>query len=117
MILLPLYLQPLSGRRWRVVADFAVATEALGFILIPQGFICDLNSIPRFLWWESTPSDYAEAGVTHDYLYDQQAPKLACDQTYAEILTALGMPAWRVWLRYHALRLFGGPAYRSHRHS
>lgn len=109
----PLVLIPLTGRRWRVYRDFTV-TLTKGSITVPHGFVCDLNSMPRFLWWESTPTDYPEAGVTHDWLYDQQSPKDEADSVYLELLLLLGMGSVRAHLRYYALRLFGGPAYRSH---
>ena len=81
---------------------------------VPLGFICDLNSMPRFLWWASTPSDYPEAGVVHDWLYFAQAPRAIADAVYREILVALGMDGARAHARYLALRAFGGSAYRRH---
>lgn len=109
-----LALHPLPARRWLVLEDFAVETQAAGRIVVPYGFICDLNSMPRFLWWASTPTDYPEAGVVHDWLYDRQAPKAAADAVYLELLLALGMGRARARARYIALRAFGGGAYRSH---
>jgi hypothetical protein len=115
-----IYLVPLAGRNWRVAEDFDVQTVAAvdlytdGIVKIPAGFICDLNSMPRFLWWASTPTDYPEAGAVHDFLYDQQVPRDVADQVYREVLVASGMGAFRASARYRALRIFGGAAYRSH---
>jgi len=109
-----LTLIPLPDRKWRVRDEFCLQTLAMGRICIKAGFVCDLNSMPRFLWWASTPTDYPEAGATHDFLYDQQAPRDAADAVYLEILLALGMSSARAHARYRALRLFGGFAYRSH---
>jgi uncharacterized protein DUF1353 len=117
--LTPLVLQPLPERRWQVAADFRVQTtvpDMPSVIVVPAGFVCDLNSIPRALWWESTPADYPEAGVTHDYLYAIQAPRASADAVYAELLGALGCPRPQIIARYWAIRLFGGPAYRRHDH-
>lgn len=107
-------LVPLPGRKWRVHNRFSIWTETLGWVVIPAGFVCDLNSMPRFLWWESTPTDYPQAGATHDWLYEEQVPKDSADRVYREILQGLGMGAFRAGARYHALRLFGDAAYRSH---
>lgn len=107
-------LVPLPDRKWRVEKAFIIPTQAAGVVTIPAGFVCDLNSIPRFLWWASTPTDYPQAGATHDYLYDLQIPRATADAVYLEILLALGMSSTRAKLRYDALRLFGGPAYRGH---
>lgn len=101
-------------RKWRVAAAFTVVTQAAGVVTIPAGFVCDLNSMPRFLWWASTPTDYPQAGATHDFLYDQQVGQALADAVYREILIALGMSSFRANARYRALRVFGGVAYRSH---
>lgn len=114
VFLTPLLLQPLDGRKWLIAHDFITETSAGGRIVVPGGFVCDLNSIPRFLWWASTPADYPEAGVTHDWLYFSQTGKSLADRVYLELLRASGMSFARAQSRYIALRLFGGPAYRSH---
>lgn len=114
VIMTDLVLHPLPGRKWEVRGDFVVATKAGGRITVPDGFVCDLNSMPRGLWWVSTPADMPEAGVVHDYLYWTQVPRGLADAIYAEVLTELGLSSTRVALRYMALRLFGGRAYRSH---
>ena len=114
VFLTELLLRPLGDRKWLIKHDFITETKAAGRIVVPGGFISDLNSIPRFLWWASTPSDYPEAGVTHDWLYCSQAGQKLADDTYLELLRASGMGFARAQSRYAALRLFGGPAYRSH---
>ncbi len=114
MSLQELALVPLSDRRWRLDRDFIVITKVAGLILVPKGFICDLNSMPRFLWWASTPTDYPEAGVVHDWLYHVQAPRAAADAVYRELLLTLGMSSARAQSRYLALRSFGWAAYRKH---
>jgi hypothetical protein len=115
-----IHLVPLPGRNWRVNQDYFVPTIAAapiyenGIVKIPGGFVCDLNSMPRFLWWASTPTDYPEAGAVHDFLYDQQVPRDIADDVYLELLIASGMGGARAKTRHKALRLFGWSAYRSH---
>jgi hypothetical protein len=116
----PLLLDPLAGRQWMVyglcpdkrLCDFRVYTETAGLIVVPQGFICDLNSIPRFLWWASTPTDFPEAGVVHDWAYRGHLPRWVADRVYAELLAFLGASKARVNERYLALRAFGWAAYK-----
>ena len=110
-ILTPLLLQPLAKRRWLVMSDFHVDTKAAGQITVPAGFDCDLNSVPRFLWWASTPADYPEAGVVHDWAYRGNLERKVADQVYQEVLDALGANGFRAKTRYFALRLFGRFAY------
>ena len=41
------------------------------FIKIPKGYVWDLASVPRFLWWLFPPDNDAEiAFLIHDYLYE-----------------------------------------------
>jgi hypothetical protein len=113
-ILTPLILQPLPDRKWKLAADFSVVTDTVGPMTVPAGFVTDLSSIPRFLWWESTPSDYPEAGVLHDYCYDHnRVPRAVADKLYREVVTYLNAGRPRSFARYWALRVFGGIAYRN----
>lgn len=109
-----LLLKPLAHRKWEVMMPFVVQTETLGEIIVEAGFVCDLNSIPRPVWFVSTPADWTEAGVVHDYLYAKGVPRDKADKVYREILEALGMGKFRRGARYWALRVFGGGPYRSH---
>lgn len=112
-ILTPLTLQPLPDRLWLVVNDFKVVMDTMGPICVPAGFKTDLSSIPRCLWWESTPSDYPEAGTVHDYLYaNNKVPQATADAVYRELLTFLDAGKTRGFLRYYALRMFGHIAYK-----
>ena len=116
MALPEIWLVPLAGRRWRVQQDFIVGqTVADGYVIVPKGFVCDLNSIPRMLWWASTPADYPEAGVVHDFLYHSQIGQAKADSVYLEMLLASGMDSFRAKSRYRMLRIFGGVAYTKHR--
>ena len=115
VFLTPLVLHPLPERRWQVMADFRIHLRSAMVLTVPEGFVTDLNSLPR-VWWSVSPaSDYPEAGVAHDYLYATQANKAGADSVYLELLEALGMSRPRRLARYWALVLFGGPAYASHR--
>src|SRR5688572_8939607 len=69
-----LILDPQPDRKWRVVFPFVYESDIAGVIQVPADFVSDLNSIPRFLWWASTPTDFPEAGVIHDYLYAMGCP-------------------------------------------
>lgn len=109
-----LILHPLPNRVWMIAMPFVVQTKTAGEIIVPAGFMCDLNSIPQFLWFVSTPADYPEAGVVHDYCYHgtKQYSRAQADAIYREILEALEMGSVRRNLRYAALRVFGGLAYK-----
>jgi len=112
MFLTDLLLHPLGDRKWQVAVPFVVETKKAGELVIPAGFVCDLNSIPRFLWFASTPADYPEAGVVHDWGYRGNLPRDVADAVYREILDALEMGKVRRNGRYFALRVFGRFSYK-----
>ena len=38
-------------------------------ITVPTGFVTDLASVPRAMWWLIAPFDVARAAIVHDILY------------------------------------------------
>ena len=38
-------------------------------ITVPTGFVTDLASVPRAMWWAIAPFDVARAAIIHDLLY------------------------------------------------
>lgn len=99
------------NRLWITEAPFAFESQIVGLVEIPAGFVFDGNSLPRFMWWLSLPTDYMETGCIHDYLYRFHDNRKECDQVYREMLAYQGANRARRGLRYAALRLFGGKAY------
>jgi hypothetical protein len=104
----PLLLMPIGNRLWRVQAPFIATTKTAGRIEVPAGFVTDLTSIPRILWVASTPADWPEAAVLHDWGYrDAHLPKDVADRVYREVMETLKASGVRVRLRYWALKWFG----------
>lgn len=57
-------------------------------IVVPVGFITDLASIPRSLWWWQAPHEGAMApAIIHDYLYWEQS----CTKDEADAVMYLAM--------------------------
>lgn len=57
-------------------------------IVVPIGFITDLASIPRVLWWWQAPHEGTMApGIIHDYLYWEQS----CTKDEADAVMYLAM--------------------------
>jgi hypothetical protein len=84
-------------------------------VLVPEGFVTDLTSIPQILWSSGLRPEgsYAYAAIVHDYLYwTQERPKAEADQIfmfamqdskvdaalgnaiYAAVSSKLGQSAW-----------------------
>ena len=99
-------------------------------ITAPKGFVTDLASVPRAMWWLIAPFDVARAAIIHDLLYkvirqyrwehqkgiknteDEalvKSAKIAADKVFL-----LGMqdadpkiPGYKIYLSWKAVDLFG----------
>ena len=95
-------------------------------ITVPKGFVTDLASVPRAMWWLIAPFDVARAAIIHDLLYKVirqyrwkkkdaedkdlvRAAKIAADKVFL-----LGMqdadpkiPSYKIYLSWKAVDLFG----------
>ena len=95
-------------------------------ITVPKGFVTDLASVPRAMWWLIAPFDVARAAIIHDLLYKAirqyrwkkkdkedkaliEAAKIAADKVFL-----LGMqdadpkiPGYKIYLSWKAVDLFG----------
>ncbi len=99
-------------------------------ITVPKGFVTDLASVPRAMWWLIAPFDVARAAIIHDLLYkvirqyrwehqkgiknteDEalvKSAKIAADKVFL-----LGMrdadpkiPGYKIYLSWKAVDLFG----------
>ncbi len=95
-------------------------------IIIPEGFVFDGSSSPKFLWW-LFPSygDFFMAALIHDYLYQQQFNRKHLGLKEAQKFADKEMLIWSNvvhcqnkidkldnYLRYYAVRLFGKKVFR-----
>ena len=95
-------------------------------ITVPKGFVTDLASVPRAMWWLIAPFDVARAAIIHDLLYKAirqyrwkkkdaedkdlvKAAKIAAVKVFL-----LGMqdadpkiPGYKIYLSWKAVDLFG----------
>lgn len=85
---------------------------------VPKGMETDGASIPRLLWFLcghplATPRLYA--ALLHDFIYgggDPEATRADADDLFRDIQIDLGVPRWKAYVEWAALRLFG----KSHWH-
>jgi hypothetical protein len=73
-------------------------------IVVPAGFITDLASIPRVLWWWQAPHERTMApAILHDYLYwEQSCTKDEADAVMYLAMLEVGMEG------FHADRVYDG---------
>ena len=102
-------LEPCSGMRWEWFKIDGVGTVKRIWIDVPAGYVTDLASVPRALLTIFPPHGrYAKAAIIHDYLYaNALGSKRWADRVFLEAMGVLGVPKWRKWTMYLAVRLFG----------
>ncbi len=116
-------LEPLlSGTEFVLSAPYRVAFRQIGEvgtreIVVPEGFVTDLASVPRLLRpWVGQIGLHLEAAVVHDYLYVQrwrEGGDRVARRAFADRMMLAMMAHADYGLRwpvYFALRLLGGLA-------
>jgi hypothetical protein len=108
----PADLRMLDDYRWEILSPFEYHIGELGsgnVITVPIHTTTDLVSTPRLLWAIFPPhGKWAKAAIVHDYLYDKAiGTKRWADGIFLEAMTVLGVPPWRKYFAYWAVRLFG----------
>ena len=95
-------------------------------ITVPVGFVTDLASVPRAMWWLIAPFDVARSAIIHDLLYktirqyrhnmqDKQddalvkAAKKASDMVFYHGMNDAepSVPKWKKYSAWKAVDLFG----------
>ena len=75
--------------------------------VIPEGFVTDMGTIPRSLWFIFDPINrYGHAVVVHDYALGIMTRRSA-DRRFREALREVGVKEWRVQCLYHAVLYYG----------
>lgn len=83
-------------------------------VTIPEGFITDGASTPRWLQNLYPPFyKYTAAAIVHDYLYGEgEWKREECDKLFRDIMRHRLKLSWRYWLiMYLAVRLGGASHY------
>jgi len=102
-----------SGNRWRLTKPFFYFHNTGITIVIPKGFECDGDSVPRI------PVIYAmykgraiQAAWVHDYLYQEQRGKEFADLMFLDAMEDQGIPEHIRYPIYWGPFLFGNSRYR-----
>ena len=95
-------------------------------IKVPTGFVTDLASVPRALWWAIAPFDVARAAIIHDLLYESirqyrwkmkdkedkeliKQAKIASDKVFKLAMEDADpkIAGWKIYSSWKAVDLFG----------
>lgn len=95
-------------------------------ITVPTGFVTDLASVPRAMWWAIAPFDVARAAIIHDLLYKSirqyrwkmkdkedkeliKQAKIASDKVFKLAMKDADpkIAGWKIYSSWKAVDLFG----------
>lgn len=113
----PLQVEVIGDCQFRTIASFIYYVGQEGseeYIAVKSGFVTDFASVPRVFWSVLPPhGKYAKAAVLHDWLYTNAIEsKRYADDVFNEAMGVLGVPSWKRWIMYRAVRLFGRGKYQ-----
>lgn len=130
--------EPLEGNRYRLVSLYTYEWEHEGEvyrITVPAGFVNNLASVPRILWFYISPFDLGRAALVHDYLYarrgrlplgyftrkkdngwhwepvDKPWSRYDADRLFARMMRESGVSRTKRRRAFWAVRIFGGGAW------
>lgn len=87
-------------------------------IIVPAGFRTDGASTPWIVQWLLPRfGQYSKAAYLHDACYqlvrENKMPRRLADWVFLESCEVLKVPAWKRYLMFYALRVFGWSAVRN----
>ena len=104
-----------SGRSYKLLHSITYQYHGL-LVTVPQYFVTDFVSIPRFFWRVLPPWDrHMKAAVLHDYIYKTPTVDISrkvADVIFLECMEELGISYWKRKFMYRAIRMFGRCSYK-----
>lgn len=112
----------IDGKFWRLLDGLIYKTNTSEFT-VPEGYVTDFGTIPRFFWRLVGPptgcgngAAYGPAAVLHDYLYEYGLTSRAvADHIFYEAMLSLNVDRWRAWIMWKAVRLAGWYPWKRYR--
>lgn len=109
-----------EGKQWILRRAFKFYYETSfckTYIKVPNGFITDFATIPRFLYSIFPPiGRYNKAAMMHDYLYDSSCylkiSRKDCDLFFLQAMQILGVEIWIRYSLFLGVRLCGKKHFR-----
>lgn len=125
----PLRVQELDdGRTWVLLDPLVWEVGHLGsgdVVTVPAGFVTDFASVPTIglVFTDGRTGRHTRPAVLHDWLYwagqhgmtERPWTRRAADREFRIAMTACGVPRWRRWGMWAAVRVGGWWAWRGNR--
>ncbi|WEK04570.1 MAG: DUF1353 domain-containing protein [Candidatus Devosia phytovorans] len=108
----PLVITPGEKGRYRLERPFSfdIGLKGSGLLVtVPAGYVTDLASVPRWLWWFLPPFEpqYAAAAVLHDYLLTWSGfDRLTAHTTFLDALKILCVERWKATAMFLAVVIY-----------
>ena len=103
-----------GGGKWMLVSPLLYESGVANAIIkVPTAFETDFASVPRVPIVFDLMGDLAHAAaVLHDYLYTTgEVSRATADAVLKEAAIVSGVPSWKAWLMFIAVRTFGASHY------
>ncbi len=107
----------LDGNKWRLARPFTAkitfdTPEVEEILMVPEGFVTDLASVPRlpFMFWLLGDRAHRSA-VLHDYLYRLRRNREFADAVFYAAMRAEKLNGVQRGLMWLGVRVGGWPAY------
>ncbi len=112
-------LEYIGYKKWKLMETFRVwSKENKSLISVPKGFVTDLASTPKFLWFIFEPfnKNYMEPSIVHDFLYNKKSShkfnRKEADKIFLQLMKEYGANKLKRNLIYLGARLFGSTHYK-----
>ncbi len=91
---------------WVLTEPLSYYGDRFAHVVVPAGFRTDLASAPRWMYYGLFGNTARKAAVVHDWLLAEGEPREDADAEFMAAMKASGVPAWRRWPMYAAVRLY-----------
>jgi hypothetical protein len=103
---------------WKVLEAVRVKLAPRWYVEVPEGFVSNLGSIPRYAKWLVSSDDFPGPFVLHDYMCGEDSwedgierpsyTRWQADSTLYHTLTTMENPppAWKAWVVWFAVRAY-----------
>lgn len=101
-----------EGDKWRLTKPLFYFHRSGKIFIVPAGFECDGDSVPRIpLVYSMYKGRAIQAAWVHDYLYQNQRGKGFADWIFLDAMEDQGLPARIRYPIYWGPALFGNRSY------
>ena len=97
---------------WQIMAPLCYQ-YGKELLIVPEGFVCDLDSVPRLpMAYSLCKGRSVRPPILHDYLYREGRDRKEADWIFLDAMESVGVPCLVRWAMWGAVRMAGWSCYR-----